>query len=216
MHPPRNRVTGPVMAGFVLALGALFLLAWLSWEVLQGETAQFDDYVRTVVHEHSTPALTILMRGFTTIGSPWVLWPMVSLTVYSLWSARRRYEALVLSVCMTGAIVLENGLKLAFHRARPSPFFGLDEPASYSYPSGHALFSFCFYGTLAFLNMSHAGDSARRAAIWVAAAVMVVLIGFSRVYLGVHYPSDVVAGYAAAFVWLTALAIGIHLRRART
>jgi undecaprenyl-diphosphatase len=216
MHPPPNRITRLLIAGLVMSLCTLFLLAWLSSEVIAGDTAHFDDSVRTYVHERATPALTILLRGFTTIGSPWVLWPMVLLTFYSLWRADLRYEALVLGVSMAGAIVLENGLKLAFHRPRPSPFFGLDEPASYSYPSGHALFSFCFYGTLALLSMPHVHEPARRVAIWIAAIMMIALIGFSRVYLGVHYATDVIAGYAAAFVWLTAVYTVFRLRRGKT
>ena len=216
MHPPPNRITGLLIVGLALALCTLFFLAWLSSEVIQGDTAHFDESVRTYVHQRATSALTFLLRGFTTIGSPWVLWPMVLLTFYSLWRADLRYEALVLGVSMAGAIVLENGLKLAFHRQRPSPFFGLGEPASYSYPSGHALFSFCFYGTLTLLSMPHVHEPARRVAIWIAASMMIAVIGFSRVYLGVHYATDVIAGYAAALVWLISVNIGFHLRRGKT
>ena len=213
MEPPPRRVTRALIIGMVLALGSLFLLAWLSTEVMEGDAAHFDDYIRTVVHRRATPALTILMRGFTVIGSPWVLWPLVWISLFLLWRAGMRYETVLLAVAMSGSIVLEQGLKLAFHRPRPTPFFGLEAPVSFSYPSGHALFAFCFYGTLASLTVVHAREPGRRALIWSAAALMIFLIGFSRIYLGVHYASDVIAGYAAAFIWITAVTTGFRLRR---
>ena len=216
MQPPARPVTRALIIGMALALCTLCLLAWLSTEVLEGDTTRFDDHVRSVIYQHAAWPLTMLMRGFTNIGSPWVLWPMVVTTLYVLWRGGRRYETALLGVAMSGSIVLETGLKIAFHRPRPTPFFGLGTPASYSYPSGHALFSFCFYGTLASLTVAQVRGRARRALVWVAAAVMIFLIGFSRIYLGVHYASDVIAGYAAAFVWVTAVNAGFRLRGGRT
>jgi undecaprenyl-diphosphatase len=98
---------------------------------------------------------------------------------------------------MAGAVALENGLKYAFHRARPEPFFAM-APETYSFPSGHALFSTCFYGALAGLLAANVKGASLRAAIWVAAGMLVLAIGLSRVYLGVHYPTDVIGGYLVA------------------
>jgi len=105
---------------------------------------------------------------------------------------------------LTVRMLLDLSLKHAFHRTRPTAFFGA-LPHSYSFPSGHALFSFCFYGVLAGLSAGRTRSQPARILIWTLAAVLVTAIGLSRIYLGVHYPSDVIAGYLAATLWVTAL-----------
>jgi hypothetical protein len=99
-------------------------------------------------------------------------------------------------VTILGALVLDLSLKYAFHRPRPVPFF-VPAPYTYSFPSGHSLFSFCFYGVLAGLLTRRIRSRRWRVLIWTLAALLVATIGLSRVYLGVHYPSDVIAGYLA-------------------
>ena len=105
---------------------------------------------------------------------------------------------------MAGAVVLENALKYAVHRTRPEPFFGTP-PESYSFPSGHALFSACFYGALAWMLAARTRNAGACAAIWTAALALIAAIGLSRVYLGVHYPTDVIGGYLVAAFWLAGL-----------
>jgi undecaprenyl-diphosphatase len=104
-------------------------------------------------------------------------------------------------------------LKMGFHRQRPQPFFDTHLPASYSFPSGHALLSFCLCGAAAALFSRDQKKPWIRIAIWSIAVVLVVAIGYSRIYLGVHYPSDVLAGYLGALVWV--LGVGIAYRKAR-
>jgi hypothetical protein len=99
---------------------------------------------------------------------------------------------------------IENGLKYGFHRARPEPFYGA-APASYSFPSGHALFSTCFYFVLASAITERIRSRAMRALIRLAAALFVAAIGLSRIYLGFHYPSDILGGYLAAAILLGAI-----------
>src|SRR5438046_10744078 len=103
---------------------------------------------------------------------------------------------------MAGSGVLDEVLKFAFHRRRPSPFFGITAPHSFNYPSGHALFSFAFFATVAALSTARITRRWAHAAIWFAAVAVIGLIGFSRIYLGVHYPTDVLAGYLTASIWI--------------
>jgi undecaprenyl-diphosphatase len=117
-------------------------------------------------------------------------------------------------VAMTGSLVLDVALKYIYHRTRPTAYFGT-APHSYSFPSGHALCSFCFYGVLAGLLSARTKPLAWRLFIWFAAATLVIAIGLSRIYLGVHYPSDVVAGYLAAAVWVGTIIVLDHVRRFR-
>ncbi len=105
-------------------------------------------------------------------------------------------------------------LKYGFHRQRPTAFFGVD-PTSYSFPSGHSLASFCFYLVLAGLLGSRVRSSGLRITIWIVATLLVAAIGLSRIYLGVHYPSDVIGGYLAAAVWVTTLLAVDHMRGRR-
>jgi undecaprenyl-diphosphatase len=111
-----------------------------------------------------------------------------------------------MAVSMAGALALDLALKYSFHRPRPQPFFGA-APHSYSFPSGHALCSFCFYAVLAGLIAARTRSLVLRVTAGVAAAVLVIAIGISRIYLGMHYPSDVIAGYLAAAVWVATLLV---------
>ena len=97
-------------------------------------------------------------------------------------------------------------LKTVFHRHRPEPFFDTRLPASYSFPSGHAMLSFCLCLSAAALFASSRRNLLVRITIWTFWAGLSGAIGYSRIYLGVHYPSDVLAGYLAALVW--SLAVG--------
>jgi undecaprenyl-diphosphatase len=117
----------------------------------------------------------------------------------------------LIAITVIGGSLLMGVLKISFHRPRPQPFFDTLLPASYSFPSGHALLSFCLYGAAAALFSADQKKLWVRIAIWTVAAVLVGAIGFSRVYLGVHYPSDVLAGYLGALVWV--LGVGIAYRR---
>ena len=117
---------------------------------------------------------------------------------------RHTRTAALLAITMLGVAVLDVALKHAFHRPRPVAFFG-PTPSSYSFPSGHALGSLCFYGILAAILPGRARGRGAKFCIWVATVLLVGMIGLSRIYLGVHYPSDVIAGYCAAAVWVGAV-----------
>ena len=107
-----------------------------------------------------------------------------------------------MAICLAGAGLLSFLLKNTFQRLRPDTFFLVTE-TSFSFPSGHALATMCFYGMLAFFIMRETSSWPLR--LWVATLTLFLslAIGISRIYLGVHYPTDVVAGYAVGFMWLT-------------
>jgi undecaprenyl-diphosphatase len=147
------------------------------------------------------------------IGESYVLLPLSAVIVFALWRSGHRHRAILFTIAMTGALLVDEALKLTFRRARPQPFFDYPLPHSYSFPSGHALFSVVFFGTLAALISPGLHAKWKRALLWAAAALLAAIIGFSRVYLGVHYPTDVIAGYAAALVWVLAVALGNRFLR---
>ena len=208
------RRTAPVVASLACAIFALVLFSWLSEEVFEGETKNFDGYVRTFVHHYSSPSLTAMMRFVTSLGSPSVLFSLFAIVSAAFLLAQWRAAALWLAIGVAGSVILDITLKLLFHRARPMPFFSA-MPLSYSFPSGHALSSFTFYGMLAGLLDARIHNGIVRVGVWAIAALLVLAIGFSRIYLGVHYPTDVIAGYCAAAVWVSALVYADHARRGR-
>jgi undecaprenyl-diphosphatase len=192
-------------AGFLAAAGALVLFSWLAREVALGDKLRFDAAVRDTVHSWASPRLTYAMRGITELGSPTVLLAITGFLIWRLTREGRRRVAVLLVVAGCGAEILDQLLKLLFHRPRPDAFFGYPQPASFSFPSGHAISAACFYGVMAALIAARIESRLIKAAVWIVAALLAGLIGLSRIYLGVHYPSDVVAGYAAAVVWVAAL-----------
>jgi len=191
-----------LLLGLATAIATLVFFGWLAEEVLEGETRHFDDVTRAAVHAIASPALTSAMRGISFLGSTLFLTAATILVV--AWFALRKWgrEAKLFTLTMIGASVLNTTLKLAFQRPRPVPFFNLTAPETYSFPSGHALASCCFFAGLAAILSGRITSRRARTIVWLAAATMFLLIGLSRIYLGVHYTTDVIAGFAAALIWI--------------
>jgi undecaprenyl-diphosphatase len=143
---------------------------------------------------------TDFFRVLSFFGSPAVALAIGTLVCAVLYRRRHLVEAALLPVVLGGSELLNLILKLSFHRTRPEvAFVDLD---TYSFPSGHAMMATAAYGALAYLAWSHLRTGRARLLLAVATAVLVALICFSRLYLGVHYLSDVLAGVAGGAFWL--------------
>jgi undecaprenyl-diphosphatase len=193
------------LAALAASAAALLVFGWLGNQALRGETAGFDAAARQAIPSFASPWLTRAMIAFTLAGSTFFLIPAGGLAVWRLAAAGRKRAAALLVISVLGGEALDQFLKLLFHRPRPAPFFGFPEPVTYSFPSGHAITACSFYLVLAAILSARLRSGIATAALWTLAAMLAGAIGFCRVYLGVHYPSDVIAGYAAAVIWLAAL-----------
>ncbi|MBA3892856.1 MAG: phosphatase PAP2 family protein [Gemmatimonadales bacterium] len=223
-HPPESAAeaaTGPRI-GAALGLGllaaalALSLFVWLGYLIHPGEPTGLDLMVRAWLGSLQSAELTSLMWAASVYGAPVRLSP-IGVVLAVLFLVRGWYRgALLVIVTLAGAGLLDTGLKLFFGRTRPEAFFThYPAPPSYSFPSGHALFATCFFGGIAVLLSHRLRSRAARALVWAIAVTLIVVIGASRVYLGVHYPTDVVAGYAVGVVWVAAVALGDRLATPR-
>lgn len=200
--------------GLATAAGALFLFACLAEEVLEGDIQAFDETIRAFVHGFAGERLTAFMNFMTMLGSTLFLGVVFICICIVFIRIKWKRAAVLLVVTMIGAVTLNFVLKVSFARPRPVPYFDTPLPVSYSFPSGHALYAACFYGGLAWLITARIRDRWLKILIWFFAVMTVLLIGLSRIYLGVHYPSDVMAGYAAAIVWvLTVISADLLLKK---
>jgi undecaprenyl-diphosphatase len=179
-----------------VAIAGLLVFGSMVYPLVRGDAIWFDLPVRAAIHGWAFPALTAAMRLITSLGSEYFLVP---LGVVLVWRLERRGERKTAYLLVAGILTAEavlQLLKVLLHRPRPEIFFGLTPAQTYSFPSGHAFVPAVYFGILA--GILGAGPGWRAAVVVTAA-----LLGFSRVYLGYHYPSDVVAGWALAAVWLT-------------
>lgn len=223
--PPEPRVAEPGTApliGATLAVGlvasalALTLFVWLGVQIRSGDPTAFDLAGRAGLRALESPTLSAIMWGASVYGAPVRLSPLGLLAAGVFLYRGWRRGALLVVVTLAGAWAVDTGLKLLYGRARPEAFFDYyPAPESYSFPSGHALFSVCFFGGLAVLLTHRLNGRLVQAAVWLVALVLILLIGASRVYLGVHYPTDVVGGYAMGVTWVTAVAFGDRLAEHR-
>jgi undecaprenyl-diphosphatase len=186
----------------VIALGIL-LFGLLARSVLNNTAlVQFDQNLALALHDGARPVPTTIFLFFSLLGFQ-VLWGIV-LVVAVVLAIQRRWTYLMTWVAAwTGGEVLNQLLKQFF--ARPRPIFAdpLQTAANYSFPSGHAMFSAIAYGVLAYFILLGLKQRWQRIAVIIGMLLLVLLIGLSRIYLGVHYFSDVVAGYAAGSTWLS-------------
>jgi membrane-associated phospholipid phosphatase len=171
-----------------------------------GAIIDIDRWVAASLHAQVTPTATTVMQAVTQLGSTAVLVVVTALAAVLLLRVGRRGDAAFLVVVLAGAEALTWILKALFQRERPSFADPVATASSFSYPSGHALVSLAVYGGIAYLLLGDLRSFRARNVCLGIAALLVATIGFSRLYLGVHYLSDVLAGYSFAFAWLVALA----------
>jgi undecaprenyl-diphosphatase len=188
--------------GMAIAVASLVLFAWLAGEVFDGGADAVDSSVREAVHTIASPHLTTLMIFISFLGST-IFLTLASVVIDLVFVIKRRYRSAILfAAVMLGSSFLNYALKITFARVRPVPYFDLPPPASFSFPSGHALCSACFYGIAAWLISTRSRSPAVKGIVWSAALLMIFAVGLSRIYLGVHFPSDVAAGYTTASFWI--------------
>ena len=205
-----------LLIGLGTAIITLIFFGWLADEALEGDARAFDDATRAAIHQLASPALTAIMRGLSFVGSTIALSLGTIFVVIRFAMTKWKREAKLFAITMIGAGLLNMTLKLAFKRPRPEPFFNLSPPESYSFPSGHSLTSAVFFGALAAILTARIRSERVRAAIWIVCTAMFLLIGLSRIYLGVHYTTDVIAGFAAALIWILVVRfVEIQLARRR-
>src|SRR5215203_241285 len=203
--------------GLLGAGGSLWLFGGLVEDLLTGDPiVRFDRVVDDYLHAHATPPLTTFFLIVTALGSIEAI-VLLGVIVAALLAWGQRWTLLgTWLAAVAGSAVLDWLLKGLFERPRPYFAHPLIVETSYSFPSGHAMESFVVYGMLAYFTVLAFRTWESRVAVVFGAALLVVLIGFSRMYLGVHYFSDVLAGYAAGGVWLSALVTGTETIRRRT
>jgi undecaprenyl-diphosphatase len=206
----------------VLGLAGGWAFAAIARAVAAGETQRADDAILLWLNSHSTPTLDMLALQITAVGNGLTVAVIGLVACAFLWAMRERVGVLLLVIAVAGGDIFNRVLKDAFARPRPELFMletPFARPVSASFPSGHATASMVLYLVLAYLLARLGGRGAFRWLIIGVAIVLTTLIGLSRMYLGVHYPSDVVAGYVFGFVWAAFCAFGIEavrgLRRGR-
>jgi undecaprenyl-diphosphatase len=187
-----------LFAGVLIPLVAFGLLA----EDVEEGGLPWDQPVLRAIHRYATPARDRAMILISRIGFQWGSIPLAVVVFVGLVLTRRWRSARFFAVAVGGAMLVDTSAKLLFHRVRPALWVSLVRETSYSFPSGHAMGTMALSATLVVLTWP------TRARWWVMAlgVAFVLLVGFSRMYLGVHYPSDVLAGWAAALAWVSGVA----------
>ena len=190
-----------ITAGALLAIGLTWAFAALAVHVRKGATQAFDDAVMHWMAAHQLPWLKVAMNQLTALGTGTVVVMVVVVAALFLWLTRHKHSAALLIVTTTVGIVINGMLKDVFHRTRPEIFpWGTDAFTS-SFPSGHAMSAAVVYGTVAYLAARLQRSHVARAITIGVAFILIVLISMSRIYLGVHYPSDTLAGVTIGFAW---------------
>jgi len=207
-RPAASRIRS--LPGPQIAIGVIVfaIMTYGLWEISEGisgrEPPTFaDSEISAWLHTHGAPPVTAAMFVVTTFGSTqWVSWLTLAFVAYFI-VRRRFYWLFAFATSVFGGMLLNKLLKYFFHRTRP--FF--EDPlltlTSYSFPSGHTMMATVLYGVIAAYLLSRTNDWRRRPLIVLAAMILILLIAFSRVYLGAHYLTDVLGAMAEGLAWLS-------------
>ena len=190
-----------------ISMLGIFAFAIVAFEILQATRGDvrgalaFDGEILQFFAAHRSPLLTRVMTDLTALGSFSVMTVLAILMLTLLFSLRDRLGAAHLGLVLFGAATIPNLLKHIFDRPRPSVVEHVVSVSDSSFPSGHSFGAACIYLTLAFFASRHRAGSAFEAAFLGLFSLLIGLVGLSRLYLGVHYPTDVFAGFCAGAAW---------------
>ena len=187
------------------AIWWVFALFWLpivvflgiAREVLEGENLPFDVPLLRLIHGLSVPWLDVLVKAITQLGGTLFILPVFVVLLIWFYQRRKFEAARLLLFIVGGAGVINMTLKLLFHRARPALWQALVTEHSFSFPSGHAMAS----SALAFAVMAICWRTKWKWHAVILGSLYILMIGFTRLYLGVHYPSDIIGGWCISLAW---------------
>jgi len=196
-------VSKKTLTGFVILGVSLLAFIIIAYAVRSGDTAGFDDPIRNFIYSLRANWLNTLMEGITYLGN-WQSVTVVCLLLLAYDKTRVPYGALGSTTALT-VTLLNKVFKEIFARARPDDIIPLIQQGGHAFPSGHAVTSMAFYGILLVLVQTRMEDRKRATALSVVLILLIALIGPSRIYLGVHYPTDILAGWAEGVFVATAV-----------
>lgn len=192
----------------VVAAALLFAFVAIADDMTEGDTTAFDTWVLLAFRDAADranpigpPWLEVIMRDFTALGGVAVLSTATLLAVGFLLLTRKRHAASMVVLSVVGGMVLSNLLKWGFARPRPDLVPHATAVYSQSFPSGHAMLSAIVYLTLGALLARTQSDVRVKIYLLSAACTLTLVVGISRIYLGVHWPTDVLAGWAGGAAW---------------
>lgn len=160
----------------------------------------FDRIILDLIHRKENPIIFPIMRIVSFLGSAYFLIPlMILLLAYTIYY-KQNYILKLLLISTLGSYILNFLLKNIFNRTRPLDYF-LVEQGGLSYPSGHSMVNMTFYMTIAFIFSKNIKNQKNKKYVYIFAIIMILLMGISRLYLGVHWPSDVIGGYLIGYVF---------------
>ena len=201
------------IVGLVSCLLIIYLVAQISDEVLEQDAFVFDKTILLWIHSFANPSLDRVMHAITALNNPDFVSIVAGITLILLLWKRCYPEAKIFVIDCAGGVILSYGLKSVFGKARPDLWQSAIEEVSFSYPSGHALGSTVLYGFLAYLFATRFPRLSWL--IYLLAVLMIAAIGVSRLYLGVHWPTDIIGGYGIGFLWLTFCITMLKLQKMR-
>lgn len=160
----------------------------------------FDVNIMEYIHNNTNPIILSLMKFISFIGSERFLFPAVTMAIAYTLVKKRYYISKLLLLSTLGSYLLNYLLKQIFHRTRPIEYFLVNQ-GGLSFPSGHSMVTMTFYSTLAFLLAKKVDNNRKKRLIHIIAFVMICLMGISRLYLGVHWPTDVIGGFLVGYIF---------------
>jgi undecaprenyl-diphosphatase len=202
--PWRRRVSVPLL---VLAVATLLFAAVAHSALHTHSFVNADLWLGLALQADPSPWVHAPMAFVSAVHGTLGLTLLSSVVVLVLWSLNDRPWAIVFATTMLGEALVNSGLKQIFMRPRPAFSAYAAELHSYSFPSGHSMAAAVFYGLLALWWCDRLPSWQARVGVWAVAAAMTGWVGFSRIYLGAHFASDVVAGFAAGAAWLALMLV---------
>ncbi len=208
-NSPRPKRRHRFLPGAIGTTGGVALAAVAFWffkkqaeHVVEGKAQRYDDILMEAVHRIDDPSITRVLHAVTQLGSHAAIGTAAGITALAMLKQGRKDDAWTVVVSTGGAMAINTILKNIFQRQRPQELARrIKLPASHSFPSGHSLLSAATYPIVAH-HLVQRRSVAAQGAVHTLAGLAILTVGFSRVYFGVHFPSDVFGGFAAGFGWL--------------
>lgn len=186
-----------IISGFIVLLYLGFLAGWNNRGIL------FDEKLLLWISENQSPKMLELMKLISFLGSELFLFPAVGLVIVYMVMRKSNYSACMLLFASLGSWVVNHALKQIFQRTRPEEFFKVQQ-GGLSYPSGHSMVSMSMFMTIAFLVSRKQEGKIDPRLPYTAAILYIGIMGFSRLSLGVHWPTDILGGYAGGYLYYLA------------